>query len=41
LKCECGGEFRVIAFITEHKVIRKILDHLENRKRDSRAPPQP
>jgi hypothetical protein len=41
LKCDCGGTFRVISFITEHKVIRKILDHLENRKRDSRAPPQP
>jgi hypothetical protein len=41
LKCDCGGTYRVISFITEHKVIRKILDHLETRKRDSRAPPQP
>ena len=41
LKCECGGTFRVLSFITEHKVIRKILEHLEKRKADSRAPPQP
>jgi hypothetical protein len=26
--------------ITEQKVIRKILGHLEKRKADSRAPPQ-
>jgi hypothetical protein len=40
LKCECGGTLRVIAFITEQKAIRKILDHLEtNRSSDSRAPP--
>jgi hypothetical protein len=40
LKCECGGTLRVIAFITEQKVIRKILDHLEtNRSTGSRAPP--
>jgi len=38
LKCDCGGSYRVIAFITEHKVIRKILEHLE--KRASRAPPK-
>ena len=29
----------MIAFITEHKVIRKILDHLDKRNGDSRAPP--
>ena len=39
LKCECGGTLHVIAFITEHKVIRKILDHLDRRNRYSRAPP--
>ena len=40
LKCECGGTLRVIALITEQKLIRKILDHLEaNRSTDSRAPP--
>jgi hypothetical protein len=25
LKCDCGGTYGVIAFITEYKVIRKIL----------------
>ena len=40
LRCDCGGSLRVIAFITEHKVIRKILEHLEKRKPDSRAPPK-
>ena len=35
----CGGPLRVIGFITEHKVIRKILDHLHKRNGDSRAPP--
>ena len=39
LKCDCGGTLRVISFITEHKVIRKILDHLDKRNGDSRAPP--
>ena len=39
LKCECGGTLRVIAFITKHKVIRKILDHLHKRNADARAPP--
>ena len=29
---DCGGELRVIAFITEPKVIRKILRHLQNRR---------
>jgi hypothetical protein len=32
LKCECGGELRLIAFITEHKVIKKILSHLDTPK---------
>ena len=40
LKCYYGGTLHIISFITEHKVILKILDHLENRMRDSRAPPQ-
>ena len=39
LKCECGGTLRVIGFITEHKVIRKIIDHLDKRNGHSRAPP--
>ena len=42
LKCDCGGTFVVIAFITHHKVITKILEHLEKKKTkaDSRAPPE-
>ena len=40
LKCECGGTFRVIAFITELKVVRKILDHLNDSDTRPRAPPQ-
>ena len=35
LRCDCGGTYRVIAFITEHKVIRTILAHSEKRKTDS------
>ena len=35
------GTYRVVAFITEQKVIRKILTHLEKRKSDSRSPPEP
>ncbi len=41
LKCDCDGTLRVIGFITEHKVIRKILDHLDKRNGNSRAPPDP
>ena len=41
LRCDCGGTYRVVAFITEQKVIRKILAHLEERKSDSRSPPEP
>jgi hypothetical protein len=41
LKCECGGTFRVLAFITEHKAVQKILDHLNSSKTHSRAPPPP
>ena len=37
LLCACGGKFVVISFITEPKVIRRILDHLD--KQDPRAPP--
>ena len=39
LKCEGGGTLRVVGFFTEHKVIRKILDHLDKRNRNARAPP--
>ncbi len=37
----CGGEMRVISFITEAQVIRRILDHLEKKGRSQRAPPVP
>jgi hypothetical protein len=36
---KCGGEMRVVAFITEPPVIEKILDHLRRRDRAGRAPP--
>ena len=35
----CGSEMRVIAFITEPRVVRRIVDHL--RKRDTPARPPP
>ena len=40
LKCDCGVNATRVGFITEHKVIRKILDHLDKRNGDSRAPPK-
>ncbi len=39
LLCSCGGKFRVISFITEPKVIRRILDHLDKQNPPARAPP--
>lgn len=40
LVCDrCGGQLRVIAFITQPRVIRKILDHIKKRKGRNRAPP--
>ena len=40
LVCDrCGGQLRVIAFITQPRVIRKILDHLKKHKGRNRAPP--
>ena len=35
----CGSEMRVIGFITEHSIIKRILDHIRKRDRASRAPP--
>ena len=35
----CGAEMRVIGFITEPGVIKRILDHLRKRDRVSRPPP--
>ena len=37
----CGAEMRVIGFITEPRVIRRILDHIRRRDRVSRPPPHP
>lgn len=30
LSCECGAGIKVFAFLTEHRVIRKILDHVRH-----------
>jgi hypothetical protein len=35
----CGQPMRIIAFITEPKVITKILRHLESKVVESRLPP--
>lgn len=37
----CGAEMRVIGFITDPRVIRRILDHIRKRDRVSRPPPRP
>jgi hypothetical protein len=36
---ECGGRMRIIAFLLDPPVIRKILDHLAERTDRTRAPP--
>ncbi len=35
----CGGEMRILAFVTEHAVVTRILTHLERRGIDARAGP--
>ena len=35
----CGGQLRVISFITQPGVIRKIVEHLKKREQNDRAPP--
>jgi hypothetical protein len=35
----CGGEMRILAFVTEHAVVTRILGHLELRGIDARAGP--
>jgi hypothetical protein len=35
----CGGEMRILAFVTEPAVVRRILAHLEQRGVDARAGP--
>jgi len=36
---QCGAEMKVIAFIENHKVIDKIIDHLKLRFQAERPPP--
>lgn len=40
LICECGGRLPIISFITEPKVIARILEHLDKRNTRSPDPPQ-
>jgi len=40
LLCSCGGRFRILAFITEPKLIARIFEHLDKRNTRSRASPQ-
>jgi len=40
LLCPCGGTLRVVAFLTEPRVIRKILEHLKKTANGDRAPPR-
>jgi hypothetical protein len=35
----CGGEMRVVGFITEPSLIKPILDHLRKHEKVSRPPP--
>ena len=41
LLCECGAEMKIIAFITEHRVIRKILGHVRHRENPQERGPPP
>jgi hypothetical protein len=36
----CGSEMRVVSFITDPGVVRRIVDHLRKRERVSRPPPR-
>jgi hypothetical protein len=45
LKCPCGGQRLILAFITELRVVREILEHLHLPSRPlpwaaAQAPPQ-
>ena len=41
LLCTCGAPMRVLSFLTEPPVIRKILDHLQSSGTEAaRAPPR-
>jgi len=37
----CGGEMRVVGFINQPALIKRILDHFRNREKVSRPPPHP
>jgi hypothetical protein len=42
LTCDqCGGEMKILAFITDPTVIRKILQHRAKTSAEPRAPPEP
>jgi hypothetical protein len=36
---KCGADMRIVAFITDPSVMKKILDHIRHRARVGRAPP--
>jgi hypothetical protein len=38
---KCQSKMRIIAFITQHDVIHKILDHIKKRSTETRGPPIP
>jgi hypothetical protein len=35
----CGAEMRVVSFITDPRVVKRIVDHLRKRDRPARPPP--
>jgi hypothetical protein len=35
----CGGQMRIVAFVTEPKAIHRILAHLAGKGADGRSPP--
>jgi len=37
----CGAAMRVVAFITEPSLVKRILNHIRKRDRVSRSPPRP
>ena len=40
LLCDCGASMKVISFITEYRVVKKILDHIQTKPEcKGRAPP--
>ncbi len=36
---QCGAKMKILAFIIEPSVIRRILDHLDHKASQPRAPP--